>query len=263
MAMSPVPSFIPHSAADFQQIQLIQQVHDHSLPLWNMYLLSLLLPLPVIPIEWKLGIYNFLAHIPLVSSLHLSPLWFGILMILGPVGMVLILALIIFIAIKLIKNVITPLLLLLLGRLGVKAKQEEKAFLELTFPSDTTKSAFATEQLYVLLHTRARMIGGWQSFLKQKKVFSLEIVSSRDGGIRFLLGIPKKEVDVIHRSLLSFLPGLKVKEVEDYLPKALEEDHRSVGKTVSTAELKLSADFVLPLKSQKALSEHDPISYLI
>ncbi len=80
MAMSsPIPTFIPQSAADLQQLQLIQQVHDQSLPYWNMYLLSLLLPLPAVPIEWKLGIYNFLAHIPLISSLQLSSFWFGIL----------------------------------------------------------------------------------------------------------------------------------------------------------------------------------------
>ncbi len=259
MAMSPLPTFIPHSPADYQQLQLIQQVHNHTLPLWNTYLLSILLPLPFIPIEWKLGIYNFLGHIPLISSLHLSPFWFGILMILGPLGIVLILAIVIFISVKLAKNVIVPLISLLLGKAGVSPKPEEKTFLELTFPSDTTKSAFATEQLYVLLHTRARMSSGWQSFLKIKKVFSLEIVSSRDGGIRFLLGIPKKEVDVIHRSLLPFLPGLKIKEVEDYAPKILDDPEKAAG----IVELKLSSDFVLPLKSQKALSEHDPISFLI
>ncbi len=256
---NPIPTFIPQNAADFQQLQLIQQVHNQSLPYWNMYLLSLLLPLPIVPIEWKLGIYNFLANIPLLSSLSLSPFWFGILMILGPIGAVFILALLIFVSVKLIQNVIFPVILLLLGKLGVKPKQGEKTFLELTFPSDTTKSAFATEQLYVLLHTRARMSSGWQSFLKQKKVFSLEIVSSRDEGIRFLLGVPKKEVDVIHRSLLPFLPGLKVKEVEDYIPEVLND----TGKAVGIVELKLSSDFVLPLKSQKALAEHDPISFLI
>ncbi len=265
-------TYIPHSAADFQQLQLIQQVHNHTLPAWNMYILSLLLWIPGVPIEWKLGVYNFLTHIPLLSSLHLSTLWFGILLALGPVGLVIGLAVLILIFVKLIKFVIAPLIFLLFGKLGVKPKHEEKTFLELTFPSDTTKSAFATEQLYVLLHTRARMTGGWQRFFKHKKVFSLEIVSSKDEGIRFLLGVPKREMDVIHRSLLPFLPGLKVKEVEDYLPKVLEDEKNSnpddnngesVKKTVGIVELKLSSDFVLPLKSQKALTEHDPISYLI
>ena len=260
MAMSSVLlTYIPQSAADAQQLQLIQQVHNHALPLWNMYVLSILLPIPFIPIEWKLGIYNFLISIPFLSSLHLSPFWFGLLMIFGPIGALFILALFIFLFIKIIKNVISPLLFLLLEKFGVNPGSDEKTFLELTFPSDTTKSAFATEQLYILLHTRARMSSSWQSFFRQKKVFSLEIVSSREEGIRFLLGIPKKEEDVIRRSLLPFLPGLKIKEVEDYAPKVLDDPE----KAVSITELKLSSDFVLPLKSQKALSEHDPISYLI
>ncbi len=192
----------------------------------------------------------------LVPSLHLSSLWLSILTIFGEV---LALILIIFITVKLVKNVIGPLIFLLHEKLGVKPKQEEKCFLELTFPSDTTKSAFATEQLYVLLHARARMSGGWQRFLKQKKIFSLEIVSTKDEGIRFLLGVPKKEMLLVHRNLLSYLPGLKIREVEDYLPKALD----STNQIIRIVELKLSSDFVFPLKSQKALSEHDPMSYLI
>jgi len=151
--------------------------------------------------------------------------------------------------------------MLLFKKAGFKVdkKEDRKTFLELTFPSDTTKSSFATEQLFVLLHTRARMIGGWQSFLKQKKAFSLEIVSSKDNGIRFLLGAAKKDVDVIHKSLISYLPGLKIKEIKDYLPQTFDLDNEKF----KIAELKLSSDFVLPLKSQKALAEHDPISYLI
>ena len=203
-----------------------------------------------IPIEWRLAIFNFFSHLPLP---HLSPALATILILLGPVLFLVFL----YFAIKAILNVAkmaTPL------RLGIFAKnKDEKTFLELTFPSDTKKSAFATEQLYVLLHTRARMSKGWQRLLKRKKVFSLEIVLSRDEGIRFLVGVPKIEIDVVRRSLLPYLPGLKIKEVSDYLPNVLDDS----GNSVSVTQLKLSSDFILPLKSQKALSEHDPISYVV
>jgi len=58
---------------------------------------------------------------------------------------------------------------------------------------------------------------------------------------------------------LSYLPGIKIKEVDDYLYKNLNaRENQSLG----IAELKLSSHFALPLSSQKTLSEHDPISYL-
>lgn len=209
--------------------------------------------------RWILNGYDFLIHIPFLPSLHLTPVWLGILLILGPLITVLLTVFTVFISVKLIRNIITPLIIFILRKLGVKLSQQEKTLLQLTFPSDTTKSAYATEQLYILLHTRARMSSSWKRFLKFKKLFSLEIISSKNDGIRFLLEVPKKEADVIHRSLLSFLPGIKILEVEDYLPKILNNPKNFL----SIHELKLSSDFALPLKSQKTLVEHDPISYLI
>jgi hypothetical protein len=44
-----------------------------------------------------------------------------------------------------------PFMAWVLRRCGVGVKDVSYVCLELTFPSDTTKSAFATEQLYILL----------------------------------------------------------------------------------------------------------------
>ncbi len=148
-------------------------------------------------------------------------------------------------------------------------KEVSKAFLELTFPANTTKSAFATEQLYKLLHTLSRRQGKFDSLFGYKKSYSLEIAASRDFGIRYILVVPQKEAEVIHRSLISFLPGLKVKEIPDYLNEVggiFNEDTTDKNgantKTVGILELQLSSDFVLPLQDQKILTEHDSISFL-
>lgn len=139
--------------------------------------------------------------------------------------------------------------------LGVGKRDVAYTFLQLTFPADTTKSAYATEQLHILLRSTVKYYGFWDRLAARKQPYSLELVATRDEGIRYVIMIPTSEVEVVKRTLLSFLPGLKVKEVEDYLVAVN-------GLPARICELKLAADFVLPLADHKTLEEHDPIAYL-
>ncbi|MGH7157460.1 MAG: type IV secretory system conjugative DNA transfer family protein [Candidatus Saccharimonadales bacterium] len=141
----------------------------------------------------------------------------------------------------------------LLRRLGMGEKDIPHTFLELTFPADTSKSAFATEQLHILLRGTVKYYGFWDHLAARKKPYSLELVGTRDDGIRYILMIPAREAEAVRHNLLSFLPRIKIKQIDDYMS--------SVSGTVGTVELKLAADFVLPLKDHKALEEHDPIAY--
>lgn len=142
-----------------------------------------------------------------------------------------------------------------LQRIGVGKREIEYAFLQLTFPADTTKSAYATEQLHILMRSMVKYRGFWERLAARKQPYSLELVATRDDGIRYIIRIPKHETETVKRTLMSFLPGLKVTKVDDYMDKAIEFP-------TSVAELKLMSDFVLPLEDHKALEEHDPIAYL-
>jgi len=142
-----------------------------------------------------------------------------------------------------------------LRRLGVGEKQAPQTFLELTFPADTTKSAFATEQLHILLRGMVKYRNLWDKLAARKKPYSYELVGTNDDGIRFMLMVASSEAAIVHRNLLSFLPGLKVREVKDYATKLPAE-------TTEVIELKLGSDFVLPLKDHKALEEHDLMAFL-
>jgi hypothetical protein len=135
--------------------------------------------------------------------------------------------------------------------------KEEKIFLELSFPADTSKSSYATEQLYTLVHTLARQKNFLQRLTKYKKHYSLEIVSTKSEGIRYVLVAPSFEADIIKRSLLSYLPGIKIREINDYLEKLVSPES-----LLNVIELKLSNHFALSLQDQKTLSKHDPISYI-
>ena len=143
----------------------------------------------------------------------------------------------------------------LLRRFGVGEKEVPQTILELTFPAATSKSAFATEQLHILLRGMVKYYGAWDKLAARKKPYSLELVGTNDEGIRFALMVPTSEADIVRRNLLSFSPGLKIREIKDYALDVPEEGTQVV-------ELQLNADFVLPLKDHKALEEHDLIAYL-
>ena len=141
-------------------------------------------------------------------------------------------------------------------------RKQKLVFLELTFPSMTSKSAYATEQLFTLLHNLAGQKKFHHKLLGHKKQYSLEIVATREEGIRYILAISATDAPIIHKSLLSYLPWLKMKEIKDYLPADLRGKKKSKDGKSGVIELKLASDFALPLQKHKTLEEHDPIAYL-
>lgn len=182
------------------------------------------------PLSWKLSFFTWLSGLGVNSH---SLFWPGI-------GLVTLL-------------VAAYLLRILLRQRFLS--QNPPVFLEVTFPSLTNKSAHATEQLFTLLHSLAGQRGFLQRLVGYTKRFSLEIVATREHGIRYILVIAKKDATTIQRSLLAYLPGLKIQQVDDYLPQTYPNRPKII-------ELALRNDFVLPLHDQKALTEHDPIAYL-
>lgn len=250
--MSPTPFPTPTlSPTNAQLVQLIQQAEHQQLSINESLLLYIALHLPV-PTSWQLGMYHFLTALPLPE---LSPMWFTILVTVGPILTLVFLYVLVVLLLKLIRFLI-PLVL----RRIVKVKEPEKVFLELTFPAETSKSAYATQQLYTLLHTLARQKSFLSKLLKEKKLYSLEIVATKTKGIRYIVMVDEKNKDIIKRSLLSYLPGIKIQETEDYL-----DQKNALGSSTTTMgvmELKLSNHFTLPLNKQKVLDEHDPMAYL-
>jgi hypothetical protein len=186
---------------------------------------------------------------------HLSPLMTLVVVLGCLIAELSVVWLVVLSVFKAVQN-IRPSIGFLLRRCGVAKKDIPQTFLELTFPADTTKSAYATEQLHILL----RGVVGYHGRLDRLAVhmlpYSLELVGTNDEGIRYVIRIPTFAEQTVRRNLLSYLPGLKIAEIDDYLPHKLTEQPYRV------TELTLTNDFVLPLKDHKALSEHDPMAYL-
>lgn len=287
MNTTPIPSSTSPSATYLQELQLLHQIQNHTMPASHAFLLNWLLnfPLPksIFSLQTRLNLYTLLSspHVPILSQLSQHPIIFSVLILAWPIWLLLGLILIYFLM-KAFLSLIQTISPILFARF---IKRHPLTFLELIFPSNTAKSALATEQLYKLLNAKGRKQGFLQTITGQKKIYSLEIVSSRDMGIRYIMVVPKEEAGLIHQNLLAYLPGLKVKEVPDYLESELgyifdnsknfqariDNQENKEGeidekqeKTVSTGvvELALGSDFALPLQNQKVLDEHDPISFL-
>ncbi len=208
---------------------------QHHLPLSFWQKAFVVLTLFPGPFSWKLAIFNFF------SSVSFAPV---IAIVIGGIFLIAL-----FFLVKRFA-----------GKLFVKA--EPLTFLELTFPSLNSKTPYATEQFFNLLHSLARQKNFVHRMFGHKKQYSLEISATKEQGIRYILGVSSSDAPIIEKSLLSYSPGLKIKEIKDYLPNDILDKKKSVKNKTGIVELKLSNDFVLPLQKHKALEEHDPIAYL-
>lgn len=135
----------------------------------------------------------------------------------------------------------------------------DTVLLELTPPAKTEQDSYTTEQLFSLIHALGHHRSFKDRLLGNKTQFSLEIASTKDQGIRYLIRTTPKEVNALKRSLQSYLPQLKIKTVDEYLSQSnadLKDSHYKV------IEFKLSRHFAYPLKRQDDLSKHDPIAYI-
>jgi hypothetical protein len=253
MTPSPTPTFVPQNATEAQQLQLLNHIQSNTLTNTDGLLAFISLGLPL-PMSWKLNIYTFLTTLPLPE---LSPMWITVIVAVGPILTITLLYFLVRYGLQFIRFLVPFILSKFAKHLY------EKKFLELTFPHDTDKSAYATKQLYTLIHTLARQKKVFESLLKQKTTFSLEIVSTKKYGIRYIMAVPPKNADVIKRSLISYLPGIKTREIEDYLKN--DDDNKDLSEAefaVGIADIKLAEHFALPLQKQKVEDEHDLISYL-
>ncbi|HUD45169.1 MAG TPA: DUF87 domain-containing protein [Patescibacteria group bacterium] len=248
-----IPTNVHLTSEAKEDLKILQQIKNNKKLNYTQYLLMYIaLMLPIIPLTWKIHMAQFVSTLPLPG---MSSFLFSTILLFWPlislVLMLIFLALI-FVSIRGLYRTGIPFIF----RRFLK-DTTEKIFLELTFPSDTAKSSYATEQLYRLLHTLARRRSRSDDLTKRKKTYSLEVVAQRGKGIRFVIQVVKEEAEIVKRNLLSYLPGIKVREISDYINDSLIEN-----KSLGIAELKQLSHHVLPLYSQKVLTEHDPMSYL-
>ncbi len=128
----------------------------------------------------------------------------------------------------------------------------------------TLQSSYATEQLFIQLHSLIGQKTFWQRFLHDKTTISIELVATKEEGIRYLIHVTGYDTGVIRKKLLSYLPSVEIDEVEDYLPQSLPgvRNFLNSNKAIKLITFRLTNHFAVPLTDQTQLKEHDPIAYL-
>jgi hypothetical protein len=134
---------------------------------------------------------------------------------------------------------------------------QKTVVLELTPPAFTRKSPVATEHLFSVLHALGNSRSRREKLLGRNRVFSLEVVSSRSQGIRYLIRLAEIDAAVFQQQLAAYLPDVRFKVVEDYLSPALEGE-----RLIRLMEFKQAKHFAYPLANHASLIEHDPIAYI-
>lgn len=137
-----------------------------------------------------------------------------------------------------------------------KLFKEQSILLELTPPATTEKTAYTTQQLFSVIHNLGKQRSVIDKLLGKKTLFACEIVSTQNQGIRYLIRTTPKEINNLKRSLISYLPQVNVKTVNEYIPKSKENYHTKV------IEYELTKHFAYPLQKQSTLEEHDPVAYI-
>ena len=127
----------------------------------------------------------------------------------------------------------------------------ETTWLEITPPSTIAKTPEATEQLFSVIHGTRAARPFKDKLLGRSPTFSLEIVSTRKEGIRYLLQLEKSRSKSIQKAIISYIPDSKVKEVS--------RDNTDADKVI---EFRENGHYVLPLTLTSVFEQHDPLSYV-
>lgn len=126
-------------------------------------------------------------------------------------------------------------------------------------PRNNNQSTFQTTELFTVIHSLGRQVTFKDRVLGRKKLISCELVSTKEDGIRYMLRIPTADAEIVRKSLYAYIPDVVIEKVSDYLPDRLEDLPKNKFRSVT---FKLSGHFLMPLQSQTALSQHDPMAFI-
>lgn len=135
------------------------------------------------------------------------------------------------------------------------------SLLQITPPSSVKQTPLSTQEFLTAIHQTSMTKTKILKFFTIKRLYSLELVSTREGGIRYYLRIPSEDVSIVKKNVISYLHNVTVEEVNDFMPV---EDNKVTLDDVwwNITELKLLNDFTFPLSNKEQLSDYDPVAYI-
>jgi len=142
-----------------------------------------------------------------------------------------------------------PALDVLAGLWAYQRSQSRPAsYLEITPPTHNEKSSLATQQLITVL----------RQYLGKNESVSLELVSSRKEGIRYLIRTSPDNVPILQRHVASYLPESRFRILNDAPP--LSDSNDTTYHYVH--EIKQARHYAYPLQPQTDLNQSDPVAFI-
>jgi len=139
--------------------------------------------------------------------------------------------------------VVALLIGLVLRLLSMRHLLKQKVtYLELTPPAFSDKTPQATQELFSVIHRLGSKRTWKDKLLKRYAVFGLEIMSTRELGIRYVVRIVDKQAATFEQTIHGYLPEVKVKKIENYLTGKLDK------KQAAVVTFRQKEHFAYPLK---------------
>lgn len=125
--------------------------------------------------------------------------------------------------------------------------------LEVTPTAFDDKSMEATSALFSALHSLGSARTLREKLLGIRHSFSVEILSTQVGGIRYIIRTPEHKSKTVQKTIRSYMNNARVNVIEDYLAENLQQ---------TTLRFGAKKNYTYPLRSHEELTNHDPIGYI-
>ncbi|QCT40931.1 hypothetical protein FBF24_03475 [Candidatus Saccharibacteria bacterium oral taxon 488] len=131
-------------------------------------------------------------------------------------------------------------------------RTREMVWLEITPPTTVSKTPEATEQLFSVIHGYRAARSLKERLLGRAPVTGFEIMSTKKSGVRYLVQVEQRHIANMQKAITSYISDSKVRAVE-----------RENGDNYQVVEFRETGHYVLPLATNSALEQRDPLSYVI
>lgn len=130
---------------------------------------------------------------------------------------------------------------------------KKRVYIEITPPIVAYKTAESMSEFVRGLHSVATTQEWHRRLLRFKTRISLEIVSTKNEGVRYFVVCSEEDAEAIDRAILAYLPASKTKRTDEYLRKAT--------KNTRIREFKQKRHFALAIRTRQEFDTSDPIAY--
>jgi hypothetical protein len=135
-------------------------------------------------------------------------------------------------------------------------KRVDRILLELTPPMQSPHELPAADQFYNALCQGLRLQSWRDIFGGNRPSLSLEIVSTREKGIRYMVRLPRADKTLFLRNLAAYAPDVTALETRDYVPEYISPT------TTRLLEFRQTGHRRYPLRYSTGSKDYDPTAFL-